>query len=174
MESQSRRLRTMKTTRREIVRGREVDESRRTFRRVTKETTYETMDSYNIALPCGLSSKGVDCCITFCTNSSRPIAFDGLSKDNCRELLSTILNWNFANFRACASPESYLVRATIVDNSNSKSGTGRQKVVLVGASNLNRSQSSFVDPSLDFSNKSVTGWTPTPENIRSLSDMIRQ
>jgi hypothetical protein len=47
-------------------------------------------------------------------------------------------------------------------------------VVLIGASNLNRSLASFSDPSLDFSNKSVAGWTPTPENIRSLSDMIRQ
>jgi hypothetical protein len=140
----------------------------------TGTTTCETMDSYKIALPSGLSSKGVDCCITFCTNSSRPIAFDGLSEDNCHELLSTMLNWNFTNFRACASPENYLARATIAEESNSKSGTGMQKVVLVGASNLNRSQSSFVDPSLVFSNKSVAGWTPVPENIRSLSDMIRQ
>jgi hypothetical protein len=127
----------------------------------TGTMTYETMDSYKIAFPSGMSSKGVDCCITFCTNSSRPIAFDELSKDKCRKLLSTKLNWNFANFRACTSSESYLVRATIADDSNSKSGIGRQKVVLVGASNLNRSLSNFIDPSLDFSNKSVTDLTPT-------------
>jgi hypothetical protein len=88
--------------------------------------TSETMDSYKIALPSGLSSKGVDSCITFCTNISRPIAFEGLSKDTCCELLSTMLNWNFANFRACASPESYLVRATIAEDSNPKSETDKQ------------------------------------------------
>jgi hypothetical protein len=140
----------------------------------TGTMTDDTMDSYKIALPSGLSSKGVDSCITFCTNSSRPKTFEALSKNTCCELLSTMTNWIFTNFRACASPESYFVRATIAEDSNPKSETDKQKVVLVGASNLNRSVASFSDLSLDFSNKSVADCTPSPENIGLLSDMLRQ
>jgi hypothetical protein len=102
------------------------------------------------------------------------ITFEGLSKDTCSELLSTMLTWNFVNFRACTSPESYLVRATIAENQKPTSETNKQKVTLIGASNLSRSTASFSDPSLTFTSKSIAGWTPTQENIRQLSETIGQ
>jgi hypothetical protein len=47
----------------------------------------------------------------FCSSSSRPITFEGLSKDTCDELLNILINQIFSNFRACASPEQFLIRA---------------------------------------------------------------
>jgi hypothetical protein len=134
----------------------------------------DNMDSYKVALPSSLTAGCIDTCITFCTNNSRPITFEGLSKGTCSELLSSMLNWIFVNFRACASPESYLVRTTTADNSKSLSENGKQKVVLIGASNLKKSVASFTDPSFVYLDKSVPGWTPTASNIETMSTLIKE
>jgi hypothetical protein len=140
----------------------------------TGSTTYDNMDSYKVALPPGLAVECIDSCITFCTNSSHPRTFEGLSKGTCGELLSSMLNWIFVFFRACASPESYLARATTADNSHPESENCKQRVVLIGARNLKRSTASFTDPSLEYIDKSMAGWTPTPYNIKKLSELIQQ
>jgi hypothetical protein len=74
-------------------------------------TSAPSMDSYKIALPKSLELVGLDSCIIFCSSSSRPITFEGLSKDTCDELLNILINQIFSNFRACASPEKVLIRA---------------------------------------------------------------
>jgi hypothetical protein len=63
----------------------------------TGATTLETMDAYKIALPVSLASATLDASITFCSINSCPITFNGLSKDNCAELLSSLLHW-FSRF----------------------------------------------------------------------------
>ncbi len=74
-------------------------------------TTLANMDTYKVVLPSSLSSAALDGCTTFCSQSSRPITFGRLSKDNCCELLSSLLNLISKDFRACSGPESYLARA---------------------------------------------------------------
>jgi hypothetical protein len=75
-------------------------------------STLTNMDTYKVVLPSSLSSATLDSCTTFCTQSSRPITHAGLSKDNCCELLSSLLNSISTDFRACIDPEFYLARAT--------------------------------------------------------------
>ncbi len=74
-------------------------------------TTLEVMESYKIALPSTLKCKVSNSTITFCSNNSRPVTYNRLSKDRCHELLGSLLNCLYANFRACASPKDYLERA---------------------------------------------------------------
>jgi hypothetical protein len=73
----------------------------------------DSMDSYKIVLPGDLSTRALDYVVTFCSNSTRPMTFKGLSKDLHCELLGTLLNIVFENFRACLRPEEYLARADV-------------------------------------------------------------
>jgi hypothetical protein len=131
----------------------------------------ETMDTYKVALPSSLNCAVLNSAITFCTHNSRPVAFPGLPKDNCDELLSILLTNIFNNFRACQSPENLLVRATTA-NTDPHAETGLQKVVIAGASNLKYSVAYFSDPELEFIDLSSPGWVPTPGNIQDLKEKI--
>jgi hypothetical protein len=73
----------------------------------------ESMDSYKVILPSSLMTRDLDFTATFCSNSSRPVIFKGLSKDNQSELLGTLLRCIYDNFRACKRPEEYLARADV-------------------------------------------------------------
>ncbi len=97
------------------------------------------------------------------------MTFLGLPKDRCDELLSLLLANIFTNFRACSRPEDYLARA---DEIAKESETTEQKVILVGASNLNRASRSFEAPDLIFENHSVPGWTPTADNVKKMSTLV--
>jgi hypothetical protein len=135
-------------------------------------TRLEVMDSYKISLPSTLTANSLDTCTTFCSNNSRPITLLGLSKDTCCELLSNLLACIFSHFRACSSPENFLVRMT--DNRDCpQSETLEQKVVLIGSSNLKYSMPYFSDPSFAYVDNSVPGWMPTPENIVAMRDNVR-
>jgi hypothetical protein len=122
----------------------------------------DVMDSYKVLLPGSLQCRTLDKPLTFCSSSSRPVTFLGLPKDRCDELLSLLLNNIFTNFRACSRPEDDLVRA---DEITKGSETTEQKVILIGASNLNRACRSFEATDLTVENHSVPGWAPTVENI---------
>jgi hypothetical protein len=93
------------------------------------------------------------------------MTFNGLSKDRCVELLGSLLNCVFANFRACSNPEDYLKR---VDETKKESDNTEQKVILVGASNLRNSRPHFDGASSRILDATVPGWTATPENISSM------
>jgi hypothetical protein len=97
-------------------------------------TQLEVMESYKVALPSTQQCLTIDSTITFCSNNSRPVTCTGLSKDRCCELLGSLPNCLFSNFRACASPEEYLVREDGKDKLSEKGS--EQRIVLVGASNL--------------------------------------
>jgi lysophospholipase L1-like esterase len=87
-------------------------------------------------------------------------------------LLSNLLACIFSNFRACSSPENFLLRTT--DNRDCpQSESLEQKVVLIGSSNLKYSTPYFSDPSFAFVDNSVPGWMPTPENIVAMRDNVR-
>ncbi len=86
-------------------------------------------------------------------------------------MLSSLLKEIHENFRACSSPENYLVRA---DGRETQSEThAEQKVLLVGASNLRHSLPHFTGTSVTFSNITTAGWTPTDDNLKKLEDAIR-
>ncbi len=131
----------------------------------TGMTSLDIIESYKVLLPSSISVTTLDKCVTFCSNSSRPMTFNGLSKDRCVELLGSLLNCMFENFRACSNPESYLERA---DESKKESENILQKVILVGASNLRNSRPHFDGTSTRTIDATVPGWTATPENISSL------
>jgi hypothetical protein len=135
-------------------------------------TRLEVMDSYKVALPSALTTTNLDTCTTFCSNNSRPITCSGLSKDTCSELLSNLLTCIFTNFRACSSPENFLVRTTEV-RTCLRSETSEKKVVLIGSSNLKYSTPYFSDQLFTYVDNSVPGWMPTPENITSLRNSVR-
>ncbi len=54
-------------------------------------TRLDTMISHKVALPSSLSVTNLDFFVTFASNSSRPITFEGLSKYTCDELLCSLL-----------------------------------------------------------------------------------
>ncbi len=139
----------------------------------TGATTLETMDAYKIALPRSLTSATLDASITICSINSRPITFNGLSKDNCAELLSSLLHWVFTFFRACASPENFLVRATTVPKQNIPSENGEQRVVLAGGSNMKHCVSPFAATGTPVTDNCSPGWTPTAGNVTMLADKIK-
>jgi hypothetical protein len=134
-------------------------------------TKLETMDSYKVALPSSLNSAVLDTVTTYCTHDSRPVAFPGLPKDNCCELLSNMLGYIFNTFRACQSPENLLARTTKA-NCGTRAETDVQKVVVAGASNLKYSVAYFSDPDLEFIDMSSPGWVPTTGNITDLKDEV--
>ncbi len=73
----------------------------------------DVMEAYKVIVPSSLSAPQLDNVMTFCSHNSRPITCKGLSKDRCGELLGTLLNHIHVNFRACTSPENFLVRADV-------------------------------------------------------------
>ncbi len=77
----------------------------------TSVTSLDVLESYKIAVPANLSSKTLDKAMTFCSNHSHPVVFNGLPKGRCSELLSTLLGCIYENFRVCDRPERYLARA---------------------------------------------------------------
>jgi hypothetical protein len=125
-------------------------------------TTLENMDNYKVVLPGGLITRNLDMTVTFCSNSSRPMTFKGLSKDHYSELLSSLLGCIFEKFRACSRPEAYFERA---DEGNILSETTEQKVMLVGASNLRHSLAHFAGTGTCVIDHTIPGWTPSPDNI---------
>jgi hypothetical protein len=135
----------------------------------TGTTTLDVMDSYKVLLPGSLQCRTLNKPVTFCSSSSRPVTFLGLPKDRCDELLGLLLPNIFNNFRACSRPEDYLARAA---GNTQESKTTEQKVILVGASNMNRASRYFEDSELSFENHSVPGWSPTAENVKKMSDLV--
>jgi hypothetical protein len=129
----------------------------------------DVMESYKVLVPSSLQCRTLDKPLTFCSSSSRPVTFLGLPKDRCDELLGSLLNTVFANFRACSRPEEFLARAA---ENTKKSETSEQKIILIGASNLFRANRHFDDPEFIFENHSIPGWTPTIENVKKLSDIV--
>jgi hypothetical protein len=49
-----------------------------------------------------------------------------------------------------------------------------QKVTLVGASNLKHAKKFFVDAEIVFEDVSVPGWTPTADNVKTLSALVEE
>jgi hypothetical protein len=87
-------------------------------------TTTDIMETYKVVLPSRITTRALDQVVTFCSNSTRPVVFKGLPKDLQSELLGTLLNLIFDNFRACLRPEEYLARAD-VGNHSSRTGSKR-------------------------------------------------
>ncbi len=110
------------------------------------------MDTYKLVLPSSLLVRTLDHTVTFCSNSSHPVIFKGLSKDIQSELLGYLLNNVFENYRACSRPEVYLARA---DVAKTVSENNVQKVILSGASNLRHSVPHFADPGMSFDDITV-------------------
>jgi hypothetical protein len=137
----------------------------------TGSTSMDVMDSYKVLLPGSLQCRSLNKPVTFCSSSLRPVTFVGLPKDRCDELLSLLLATIFNNFRACSRPEDYLARA---DEIEKLSETKEQKVVLIGASNLNRASQYFEANDLSVVNHSVPGWTPTLENVNKMSELVEK
>jgi hypothetical protein len=127
------------------------------------------MDSYKLILPKDLHSRTLDHVVTFCSNSSRPMIFKGLSKDHQNELLGTLLTCVYENYRACACPEDYLARA---DVPKTVSENSEQKVALCGASNLRHSVPHFAKSSVILEDITSPGWIASPENISKMMQMI--
>jgi hypothetical protein len=134
-------------------------------------TTLDVMDSYKLALPSSLAARTLDRTVTFCSTNSRPVTCNGLQKDRCCELLGSLLNFLFENFRACSRPELYLVRA---DESQKQSEKHGNIVTLVGASNLGHCTAHFSDPDMNFVGVTVPGWTPCPENIQKMVSVVEE
>jgi hypothetical protein len=86
-------------------------------------------------------------------------------------LLGSLLKFLFENFRACARPEAYLVRADETINQSEKS---ESIVTLVGASNLGYSMAHFSDSNMTIVGITVAGWTPCPENISQMIATVEE
>ncbi len=104
--------------------------------------------------------------MTFCSNNSRPVVFNGLPKDRCDELLGNLLTCIYENFRACDRPENYLER---VDVGNLISETRNTKIVLVvGASNMKHCAKSLEDCGVPTDQITIPGWMCSPENVTKM------
>jgi lysophospholipase L1-like esterase len=136
----------------------------------TGTTSLDVMETYKIVMPSSLYCGTLDNVVTYCSNNSRPVTCNGLPKDSCSELLSSMLQEIHDNFRACQSPEIYLARADEkpVHSEEKK----EQRVLLVGASNLKHSVPHFADATLTFANITTAGWIATDENVKNLITLI--
>ncbi len=128
----------------------------------------DTMDTYKLALPPSLIPGAPLASLTFCSTGSRPNAFPGLSKDNCSELLRLLIATIFTNFRACESPENFLVRTENAQNKTTVPENPEQKVMLAGASNLKYSSVYFSHDKMEFVDQSEPGWSASVSNIGKL------
>jgi hypothetical protein len=131
----------------------------------TGSAVLDTMDTYKLALPSSLILNALHTSITFCSTSSRPVAFPGLSKDNCKELLRLLTAAIFTNLRACASPENFLARTDNAQKKTSSSEKDEQKVILVGASILKYSSAYFNHEEMTLVDHFPPGWTGSAANI---------
>jgi hypothetical protein len=86
------------------------------------------------------------------------------------ELLSTLIKTIHGNFQTCASPESFLARATSIVGAEQYV----QKVVLVGASNLRSSAVHFSSAGYDVQDLTVPGWVASPENIEKMKAKVEE
>jgi hypothetical protein len=128
----------------------------------------DAMDTYKLALPPTLIPGAPLASITFCSTGSRPNAFPVLSKDNCSELLRLLIATIYTNFRACESPEIFLVRTENAQNKTTVSENREQKVMLVGASKLRYSSVYFTRDKFEFVDQSEPGWSASVNNIGKL------
>jgi hypothetical protein len=133
-------------------------------------TTLSAMDAYKISLPVSLNISAPVQSTTFCASSSRPVTLQGLPKDTLCELLSTLIKTIHGNFQTCASPESFLARATSMVGAEQYV----QKVVLVGASNLRSSACHFSSAGYDVQDLTVPGWVASPENIEKMKAKVEE
>jgi hypothetical protein len=86
----------------------------------------------------------------------------------CSELLRLLIATIFTNFRACESPEMFLVRTDSAQNKTTLDESPQQKVMLVGASNLKYSSAYFTHDTMKFVDQSEPGWSASVSNIGKL------
>jgi hypothetical protein len=131
-------------------------------------TSLEVLESYKTPVPSSLNSRTLDKIMTFCSNNSRPVVFNGLPKDRCDELLGNLLSCIYENFRACDRPESYLARA---DVGNCTSETRDiKKVLVIGASNMRHCARSLEASGVSTEQITIPGWMCSPENVKRMMD----
>jgi hypothetical protein len=104
--------------------------------------------------------------MTFCSNNSRPVVFNGLPKDRCDELLGNLLSCIYENFRACDRPENYLERADVGQHISENKNT--KKVLVVGASNMKHCAKSLEDYGVSTDQVTIPGWICSPENVSKM------
>ncbi len=127
-------------------------------------TSLDVLESYKIPMPSRLSSKTLDKVVTFCSNNSRLVVFNGLPKDRYGELLGNLLGCIYENFRACDRPERYLARA---DVGNCRSETQESKKILViGASNMQQCVRQLESIGVSTDQITILGWMCSPENVK--------
>jgi hypothetical protein len=136
----------------------------------TGTTSLDVMETYKIVVPSSLHCGKLDNVVTYCSNNSRPVTCNGLPKDSCSELLSSMLQEIHENFRACQSPENYLARAA--GNHLQSEEKTEKRVLLVGASNLKHSVPHFAGTAMTFANITTVGWMATGENVKKLMALI--
>ncbi len=136
----------------------------------TGTTSLDVMETYKIVMPSNLQCGNLNNVVTYCSHNSRPVTCNGLPKDSCDILLSSMLQEIHENFRACQGPEVYLARA---DGKTFQSEKQTElRVLLVGASNLKHSVPHFADTTMLFANITTSGWMATAENVKNLETSI--
>jgi hypothetical protein len=130
----------------------------------------DSPDTYKLSLPSGLNSLVLDTATTFCSRNSRPVTLLGTPKDKQGELLWSLLETLNRDFHVCFHLEKYLLR--VLTELEVEISTGKQKVVLVSASNLGQSRNLFCDAGLKILNLTVPGWVASPENIAKICEEI--
>jgi hypothetical protein len=127
------------------------------------------MDTYKLPLPQSLGEMSQIGSMTFCAVSSRPVTMKKLPKDTLSELVGTLLKTIHRDFQTCNSPENFLVREPPMVETD----TGVQKVILLGASNLNSCVDRFKTLGLIVVDLTTPGWIASPENILSLTEKLK-
>ncbi len=127
------------------------------------------MDTYKLPLPQSLDTMSQIGSMTFCAVSSRPVTLKKLPKDTLSELVGTLLKTIHRDFQTCNSPENFLVREPPMVETD----TGVQKVILLGASNLNSCVDHFKTLGLEVVDLTTPGWIASPENILSLTEKLK-
>jgi hypothetical protein len=140
----------------------------------TGSAALDSMDTYKLALPSSLQPNAPLNSITFCSTSSRPNAFPGLSKGDCRELLRLLIATIRSNFMACADPEILLARIDQALGNKTLSEIREQKVVLAGASNLKYCLPHFQQEGMCFVDQCEPGWTASANKVVVLKEKIKR
>jgi hypothetical protein len=119
------------------------------------------MDTYKVPLPANLAVTPNFQSTIFCSTSSRPVTQRGLPKDSVSDLLRCLIETIHNDFKTCASPENFLTRPPLIVRLEAL----EQKIVVIGASNLNQCANHLEQAGYKVDNLCMPGWIASPDNI---------
>jgi hypothetical protein len=132
----------------------------------TGGTVLASPEAYTIPLPCSLDESTAGEPYTFYVTSSRPSVLTRIDKGQQEELLNCIANNLSRDFKIPLD-----IRSSSVNVTANQGGVVKEPVtrlILIGASNLQRTTAHFTSLGYEVLSYCTPGWLATPSNVAAL------